>query len=152
MAMELARSRTGSTVPEEERVRGRRVGSVGCPEPGAGTQQKVCQLRQAEVQGLMVLEQDQAMARLAVLEQIAGGDRMLPLNPALECRSQVRRGLSGGAPALTTAQPIPISSLVNAYVACRVYHLLNVSSAVKDPHWQKSQVRPPSVGSCWGSA
>ena len=105
MAMELARPRTGSTVPQEERVHRRGVGRVGGPEPGAGTQHNVCQLREAELQGLVVLEQDQAMAGLAVLEQVASGDCVLPLDPTSgTCKLGVRAMTSGDAFALSATQ------------------------------------------------
>ena len=82
MAVVLAGPCAVQGVPQHQGVLGLGVCLVGSLQPPAGQQQQVPQLGLGEVQGLVVLEQDQAVAGLAGLEQVGGGHRVLGLHPA----------------------------------------------------------------------
>ena len=81
--MVLASPSTVEAIPEEERVVSSGVGCTSAEHPFLGPVQKLAQLLLAEGQGVMMLEQHQPMAWLAVLEQVGGCDNMLRLYPAL---------------------------------------------------------------------
>ena len=68
MAMELAGACSGQAVPQQEGMHCLRVVLLCCAEPLRCSAQQLCYLPLAELQWVMMLEQNQAMAWLAVLE------------------------------------------------------------------------------------
>lgn len=95
MPVVLASPSSVEAVPEEEGMVSSGVGRPGAEHPFLGPIQKLAQLLLAEGQGIMMLEQDQPMARLAVLEQVGGCDNMLRLYPALHPDAQGVNGHAG---------------------------------------------------------
>ena len=82
MAVVLAGSGSVQGIPQHQRVLGAWMHAVGGLQPLLGQAQQVCKLIEAEVQGLVVLEEGQAMAGLAGLEQVGGRHSMAGLQPA----------------------------------------------------------------------
>ena len=81
--MKLAGSRPRQAIPQEVWVLSLRVCLLCCFKPPGCCAEQLSDLLLIEIKGVMVFKENQAMARLAVLEQVGCCDCVLAFNPAL---------------------------------------------------------------------